>query len=94
MGDLKELSDAATVGPWSYRPHKYDDWGLIRGGEMPSDHIGPVHPPVASARPVGLGCDFDAARAAGVDPMEPNGRFIVELVNAYRDGRLIEPNNS
>lgn len=23
--------------------------------------------------------------------MEPNGRFIVELVNAYREGRLVEP---
>ena len=28
--------------------------------------------------------------AADTDPMEVNGRFIVELVNAYREGRLVE----
>lgn len=90
MTDLKKLSAAATPGPWSYRPDKHDDWGMIRGGKMPNDHIGPVHPPVASARPVGLDYDLDEHRWAGTDPMEPNGLFIVELVNAYREGRLIE----
>ena len=91
MADLKSLSDAASPGPWLYRPDKYDDWGTIRGGEIESKHIGPIHPPVARAGAHWDQLDnFDAHREAGTDPMEPNGRFIVELVNAYREGRLVE----
>lgn len=90
MADLKALSDAAEAGPWAYRPNRLDDWGLIRGGQRPDDHIGQCWPPVASSRALWGYDDFDAHRAAGTDPMEPNGRFIVELVNAYREGRLVE----
>jgi hypothetical protein len=88
--DLKTLSDAAEGGPWAYRPNEFDDWGLIRGGQRPDDTIGQCWPPVASAKPLWRDYDFDAHRAAKSDPMEPNGRFIVELVNAYREGRLVE----
>lgn len=89
MADLKALSEAAEPGPWEYRPREYDDWGLIRGSrEVFGDGDG--GPPVASAKPRWHDYDFDAHRQAGTDPMEANGRFIVELVNAYRDGRLVE----
>lgn len=91
MGYLKELSDAASPGPWLYRPDRYDDWGMIRGGEIQSEHIGPIHPPVARSNAQWNELDsFDKHRKAGTDPMAPNGKFIVELVNAYRDGRLVE----
>ena len=30
---LKADIEAGTPGPWCYRPRKYDDWGLIRGGD-------------------------------------------------------------
>lgn len=89
MADLKGLSEAAEPGPWEYRPREHDDWGLIRGGvDVFGDGGG--GPPVAVSRPVWHDYDFDAHRRAGTDPMERNGRFIVELVNAYREGRLVE----
>lgn len=88
--DLKKLSDAAESGPWAYRPNKFDDWGMIRGGQRPDDAVGQCWPPVASAKPLWDDCDFDAHRTANTDPMEPNGRFIVELVNAYREERIID----
>ena len=95
MANLKALSDAACEGPWLYRPDKYDDWGIIRGGVVQSEHIGPIHPAVARSNAAwGQLDNFDAHRAAGTDPMEPNGRFIVELVNAYREGRLVEVNTT
>jgi hypothetical protein len=90
MPDLKALSDAAEAGPWAYRPNEFDDWGLIRGGQRPDDAIGQCWPPVANAKPLWGDYDFDAHRSAKTDPMEANGRFIVELVNAYREGRLVD----
>lgn len=88
---LKTLSDCAEAGPWEYRPREHDDWGIIRGSAKIFDDGG-AGPPVAVSKPVWSegGYDFDAHRSAGTDPMEANGRFIVELVNAYRDGRLVE----
>ena len=86
--ELKRLSDAAAKGPWHYRPREHDDWGLIRGDEAVFDDE-ESGPPVASAKPIWGDYDFDAHRAAGTDPMAANGRFITELVNAYRAGDLV-----
>lgn len=88
--DLKTLSDAAASGPWVYRPSEYDDWGSIRGALNVDDDIGVHRPPVARSSPLWGDYDFDVHRKDGTDPMEANGRFIVELVNAYREGRLVE----
>lgn len=91
MSNLKKLSDAATAGPWKYRPDRHDDWGVIRGGEIQDGKFGPLKPPVARAAPLWHDPkDFDEHRSAGTDPMKDNGIFITELVNAYREGRLIE----
>lgn len=87
---LKDLSDAAAPGEWLYRPYRMDDWGLIRGGEIESEHIGLVNPPVATSKALWHDRDFDLHRAKGTDPMEANGKFIVALVNAYRSGQLVE----
>ena len=91
MSDLEILSNAAAPGPWAYRPEKHDDWGTIRGG-MIKTCIGDIRPPVAVSNPprVDNNYDYEAHRKAGTDPMEANGRFIVELVNAYREGKLID----
>lgn len=86
---LEALSSAATSGTWSYRPLKYDDWGCIRGGRLDDDEIGACWPIVAQAKPLWKDYDFDAHRAEKTDPCEANGRFIVELVNAYRDGLIV-----
>ena len=94
MVDLMALSDAAEAGPWAYRPNKNDDWGLIRGGQRPDDAIGQCWPPVANTKPLWGDYDFATHRSAETDPMEANGRFIVELVNAYREGRVIDAKRS
>jgi hypothetical protein len=91
MMDLKALSDAACAGPWLYRPDQHDDWGTIRGAEIEINNIGPINPPVAKSNAAWDQLDnFDAHRMAKTDPMEPNGRFIVDLVNAYRAGDLVD----
>lgn len=86
---LDALQEAAERGPWSYRPDKYDDWGMIRGGEIETD-IGLIRPPVAKA--VNLWTDrksMDDHRSDGTDPCEPNGQLITALVNSYRSGDII-----
>lgn len=88
--DLKTLSDAAAKGPWQYRPYKFDDWGMIRGGAIDTDFIGTINPPVAVSSAVWGDRDYDQHRSAGTDPMRANGEFIVAVVNAYREGRLVE----
>lgn len=90
MDELRKLSEAACPGPWHYCMDDYDDWGMIRGAETPDEHLGSVNPPVAKTNPLWNDYDYDSHRAAGTDPMEPNGRFIVALVNAYRSGHLVE----
>jgi hypothetical protein len=89
MGDLRKLSAAAAPGPWAYRPDKYDDWGMIRAARRDLGSIGYGGPPVAHAASL-WDEDEDDHRRARTDPCEANGRFIVELVNAYRSGRLVE----
>lgn len=38
-----EICDAATDGPWAYRPKEYDNWGMVRGGDMmPVADVGPT----------------------------------------------------
>jgi len=56
-----------TPGPWFYRPHELDDWGVVRSAD------GFV---VTQAR---INCDFEtqeAHRASGTDPAEANARLI------------------
>ena len=90
MSNLQELSEKAAAGDWVYRPYEQDDWGVIRGGELEQDDTDLARPIVAEAKPLSGDRDFDKHRAAGTDPMEANGEFIVALVNAYRAGELIE----
>ena len=33
LEEIKQAEAAATRGPWLVRPNKWDDWGLIRGGD-------------------------------------------------------------
>lgn len=77
MGEnLKDLSDAAVPGPWhvDWLPA----WNEDNGAEEPPICDGIcIHTPEHEAESV-LCCS------------EREAAFIVALVNAYRDGRLVE----
>lgn len=78
---LSGLREKATPGPWAYRPSEYDDWGYIRGAETEWS-IGTVRPIVAISRSGSAHADHDEHRRNKTDPYEPNGRLIVETINA------------
>ena len=81
LSKLRELVEAGTSTPWSYRPEEHDDWGFIRGPERDFDwgRIGPI---VAISREGGTESSHDEHRRDKTDPYEPNGRLIVAAVNA------------
>jgi len=69
---IREREQAATNGPWLYRPCDWDDWGYVRS---PVNALG-MSPIVARADSGNLHDDHDAHRKAKTDPYEANGRFI------------------
>lgn len=91
---LEALSAEACAGPWEYRPYKHDDWGMIRGSleayqGLATSHEG-IGPPVAKSNASWSELDkFNVHRENDTDPMQPNGHFIVSLVNAFRSGDLV-----
>jgi len=73
---IKADMEAGTPGPWYYRPHKFDDWGTVRGdidssGWMP--FICQAHDPMADES------GFDEHRKAGADPWAANARRIARV---------------
>lgn len=65
-----------TPGPWQYRPHKYDDWGWVRGGTADDEGSFPL---VACARSGSFeATDYAKHRAEKTDPFEANARLIAE----------------
>jgi len=81
LSKLRELLEAGTSAPWSYRPEEHDDWGFIRGPSRQYS-FGIGNPVVAIARDGGSDSDHDEHRRNKTDPYEPNGRLIVAAVNA------------
>ncbi|WP_395454657.1 hypothetical protein ACHMW5_13385 [Azospirillum melinis] len=69
LAAIRERANAATEGPWLYRPHKMDDWGTVRISDAEEPYF------VARAQ-AGGPTDHAAHRAAGTDPYERNGLFI------------------
>jgi hypothetical protein len=70
---------AATPGPYSYRPWKskedgliFDDWGTVRAPAKDGESLGCV---VANAKAAGAYYDADQHRADKTDPCEANGQF-------------------
>lgn len=64
-----------TPGPWVYRPHKYDDWGLVRGSD---DY------PVASASICrATEEEKDNCRRDHRDPAEANAHLIAAAPDLY-----------
>lgn len=66
---MRARCDAATEGPWLYRPHELDGWGTVRISH-PND-----------TRIVAIACgggstDLDQHQRDGTDPYRPNGEFI------------------
>ena len=81
MGEnLKELSDAAVPGPWR---HVVGDDYYIESDSYPKR---PTHYP--GVEDTGDWCVLIGNRPK--DFGDSTSRFIVALVNAYRDGRLVE----
>lgn len=92
FAEMERLEAAgATPGPFSYRPYKHDDWGLIRISAPSPDMIK-------------LGCDFgmphcsfsisgisdeelNKHREADTDPVEANAKLYVLLRN-YAPGLI------
>lgn len=73
--DLLRLCEAATPGPWRYRPDQYDDWGIVRA---PRDTELGSNPIIANVRSAKY---EDAAtlgnhRRNGTDPYEANAKFV------------------
>lgn len=69
--ELRKLCDAATSGPWRYRPDPFDDWGIVRG---PDDYV------VAVARYQTAGLTEDQLnqhRRNRTDPAGPDALLIV-----------------
>jgi hypothetical protein len=88
--EVKALLDGATPGPWRYRPHKYDDWGVVRGGVFNDERGG--YPHLAQV------CDPDKLdddtlnqhRVSGQDPWEGNARLTAaapDLARALLEAR-------
>lgn len=75
---------AHTPGPWVYRPHDHDDWGIVRVTADESRY-GFV---ICQARnPDVIGDSLDAYRKSGGDPYEANARLIAAapaLLDALR----------
>jgi len=59
---------AWTPGPWEYRPHKYDDWGVIRARD--GFYVAQCSVTRWSDE------EREAHRAAKTDPTEANARLI------------------
>jgi len=63
-----------TPGPWEYRPHDHDDWGIVRAEAIKGERYGFV---ICQARNPDVGFDdFPAYRETGRDPYEANARLI------------------
>lgn len=71
-----------TPTPWLYRPHKYDDWGWIRGQPEEGESVGPI---IATARSGKYETpeQWDEHRRNKTDPFEANAAFIVSAVNSH-----------
>lgn len=65
---VERLLDGVTEGPWEYRPHELDDWGVVRAGAFV----------LCQARDPAMMDDSQLAqcRADGSDPWSDNARFV------------------
>ena len=63
-----------TPGPWEYRPHDHDDWGIVRVGAIKGKRWGHV---ICQARNPDVGFDdLGAYREGKRDPYEANAHLI------------------
>lgn len=71
-----------TPGPWLYRPHETDDWGVVRTIPTEDHRLGGVicqaHDPRIRARQ-----SLSEHRRAGTDPWEANARLIAAAPELY-----------
>lgn len=72
---VRALLEGTTPGPWRYRPHEFDDWGVVRGGAFNPEWGG--YPHLAQVRdPDKLDEQtLSQHRVSGTDPWEGNARL-------------------
>lgn len=72
--ELRKLAEAATPGPWLYRPDNIDDWGWVRTSHE-EDGFKPL---VAEALRGSMkdNSDFDEHRRNKTDPYYHNAAYI------------------
>lgn len=83
-GELAALLTEASDGPWAYRPHEYDDWGVIRGPERHEDWAEyPIRPVVGQARHSDLQRDelLSDCRKNKSDPWAGDAKLMVWFRN-------------
>ncbi len=64
-----------TPGPWAYRPHEFDDWGVVKTDKFT----------ICQARDQNQLDDdiLNQHRRAGTDPWEANARLIAAAPDLY-----------
>jgi uncharacterized coiled-coil protein SlyX len=82
--EVAKMLEGVTAGPWHYRPHQHDDWGVVRGGDLGDwggyPHLCQARDPDKLDEPT-----LAAHRKSGEDPWGPNARFIAWARTAVPD---------
>lgn len=68
IAEWLRLADAATEGPWLYRPKEFDDWGFVRSETGALVSLGRAGQYVGED-------GYAEHRAAGTDPFGSNAKF-------------------
>lgn len=80
----KAALEGIAEGSWRYRPQKYDDWGVVRGGKMEGDPSWLGYICQAKDQRVTEEQENEARRN-GTDPWEANACFIADAPDLIRD---------
>jgi hypothetical protein len=69
------MSEKWTPGPWRYRPHQYDDWGIVKGADGRT---------ICQAQDLRVSEEEKSeCRATGADPYAANAQLIAAAPDLY-----------
>jgi hypothetical protein len=79
------MTEKWTPGPWRYRPHQHDDWGIVKGADGY---------PICQARDARVSEEEKSeCRATGADPYAANAHLIAAAPDLYAALAAIFPND-